>query len=154
MFVDGVESLPEGHVVVHDPIGGPIGIAAAEWLAEAGRNVALVTPDQICGRMLAMTGDLADANTRLQRSGVARELRSVLREFRNGGLLLEDIWTGAQREIPCDVLIDAGHRVAEDTLYEARPGSLRAGDAVTPRGILEAVLEGRLRAMDVENQHP
>ena len=154
MFVDGVESLPEGHFVVHDPIGGPIGIAAAEWLARAGRNVALVTPDQICGRMLAMTGDLADANTRLQRSGVARELRSILREFRNGGLLLEDIWTGAQREIPCDVLIDAGHRVAEDTLYEARPGSLRAGDAVSPRGILEAVLEGRRRAMDVENQHP
>jgi hypothetical protein len=68
-------------------------------------------------------------------------------------LLLEDIWTGVQREIPCNVLIDAGHRVAEDTLYESRPGSLRAGDAVTPRGILEAVLEGRRRAMDVENQH-
>jgi NADPH-dependent 2,4-dienoyl-CoA reductase/sulfur reductase-like enzyme len=150
MFVDGVESLPAGRVVVHDPIGGPVGIAAAEWLAGAGRDVTLVTPDPICGRMLAMTGDLADANTRLQRIGVRRELRAVLREVRNGRLLLEDVWTGEPREIPCDVLIDAGHRVADDTLYEARPGTLRAGDAVAPRGILEAVLEGRRRALDVE----
>ena len=151
MFVDGVDTLPAGRVVVYDPIGGPVGIAAAEWLASAGRNVAIVTPDPICGRMLAMTGDLADANTRLQRIGVARELRATLREVRNGQLLLEDIWTGEQREIPCDVLVDAGHRIAEDALYEARPGTLRAGDAVTPRGILEAVLEGRRRAQDVES---
>jgi hypothetical protein len=97
-----------------------------------------------------VTIDLADANTRLQRAGVARELRALLRKVGRDGVILEDVWTGEQRESRCDVLIDAGHRLAEDSLYVARPGTLRAGDAVAPRGILEAVLEGRRRALDVE----
>ena len=71
--------LPEGPVVVHDPVGGPIGVGVAEWLAGDGRPVALVTPDQIAGTLLSLTGDLADSNTRLQQAGVRRELRALLR---------------------------------------------------------------------------
>ena len=31
-------ALPDGPVVVHDPVGGPIGVGVAEWLAGAGRD--------------------------------------------------------------------------------------------------------------------
>ena len=61
--------------MVHDPVGGPAGVAMAEWLAAAGRTVTLVTPDQVAGTQLTRTGDLADANTRLQQAGVTRALR-------------------------------------------------------------------------------
>jgi 2,4-dienoyl-CoA reductase (NADPH2) len=136
-------------VVVHDPVGGPIGVGVAEWLAASGFDVALVTPDQIVGTMLSLTGDLADANTRLQRAGVRREVRARLRGVRGERAILEDVWTGVQRDLACASLVDCSHRLPEESLYLSRPGTLRAGDCVAPRGVLEAVLEGRRLAMQV-----
>jgi mycofactocin system FadH/OYE family oxidoreductase 1 len=149
LLTGGIDGLPPGPVVVHDPVGGPIGVGVAEWLAGAGLDVALVTQDQIAGTLLSLTGDLADANTRLQRAGVRRELRALLRSVDDGRAILEDVWTGEQRRISCSVVVDCGHRLPDEALYLTRPGTLRAGDAVAPRGILEAVLEGRRRALDI-----
>jgi 2,4-dienoyl-CoA reductase (NADPH2) len=149
LLAAGADALPPGEVVVHDPIGGPGAIAIAEWLAALGRSVALVTPDQIAGTLLSLTGDLAEANVRLQRAGVRRELRALLREVGGGRAVLEDIWTGERRQIACAALVDCGHRLPDETLYEARPGTARAGDCVAPRTVLEAVLEGRRRALEL-----
>jgi mycofactocin system FadH/OYE family oxidoreductase 1 len=137
------QELPDGPVVVFDPVGGPVGVAAAEALAAAGRQVSIVAPDQVIGTLLSLTGDLADANTRLQRAGVTRELRSLLREVSGGTALLEDVWTGAQRRIGCAVLVDCGHRLPDEELYSGRPGTPRAGDCVAPRTVAEAIREGR-----------
>jgi mycofactocin system FadH/OYE family oxidoreductase 1 len=145
----GPARLPDGPVVVHDPVGGPIGVGVAEWLAGEGRQVSIVTPDPIAGTLLALTGDLADANTRLQVAGVKRELRAILRGAKGGRAQLDDVWTGERREIDGAVIVDCGHRLPEETLYRARPGTPRAGDCVAPRTILEAVLEGRRRALEI-----
>ena len=150
----GADALHEGPVVVHDPVGGPIGVGVAEWLAASGRDVALVTPDQIAGTLLSLTGDLADANTRLQRAGVRRELRALVRRVDSGSVHLEDVWTGEARSVPAAVLVDCGHRLPEDALYGERPGTLRAGDCVAPRTVLEAVLEGRRRALEISGAVP
>jgi mycofactocin system FadH/OYE family oxidoreductase 1 len=144
-----------GPLVVHDPVGGPVGVAVAEWLAATGRpgrpgpRVTIVSPDQVIGTLLSLTGDLADANVRLQRAGVTRELRSLLREAGGGTALLDDVWTGAQRRIDCAVLIDCGHRLPEEELYWQRPGTCRVGDCVAPRTVHEAVLEGRRGAQGI-----
>lgn len=145
----GLDLVPSGPVVVHDPIGGPIAVGIAEWLAGSGREVSLVTPDQIAGTLLSLSGDLADANTRLARAGVRRELRARFREAADGHAQLEDVWTGEQRSIPCAVLVDCSHRVPDESLYLARPGTPRAGDCVAPRSVLEAILEGRRRALEL-----
>lgn len=149
VLVAGTDALPEGPVVVYDPVGGPIGVGVAEWLAAAGRQVSILAPDQIVGTLLSLTGDLADANTRLQRAGVTRILRSTLREIGAGTVVAEGVWTGERRDIDCAVLVDCGHRLADDALYLQRPGTPRAGDCVAPRTIHEAVLEGRRRALDI-----
>jgi 2,4-dienoyl-CoA reductase-like NADH-dependent reductase (Old Yellow Enzyme family) len=146
--------LPDGPVVVHDPVGGPIGVAVAELLAAAGRKVAFVTQDPVAGTLLSLTGDLADANVRLQRAGVTRELRSLLREVSGGTALLEDVWTGAQRRVDCAVLVDCGHRLPEETLYLARPGTPRAGDCVAPRTVAEAIREGRRLGQAAARRRP
>jgi 2,4-dienoyl-CoA reductase-like NADH-dependent reductase (Old Yellow Enzyme family) len=150
----GAGGLPDGPVVVHDPVGGPAGVAIAEWLAAGGRQVTIVTPDPVVGTQLSLTGDLADANARLQRAGVTRELRSRLRAAAGGRVLLEDVWTGARREIKCAVLVDCGHRSADESLYRPDRPAFRAGDCIAPRTVGEAVLEGRRRALDIGRGAP
>jgi len=144
-----LEALPEGRAVVFDPIGGPVGVGIAELLAATGRPTSIVTQDQIAGSQLALTGDLAEANSRLQRAGVRRELRSLLREVAGAHVLLEDRWTGEQRTVEAGFVVHCGHRLPEETLYLHRPGTSRAGDCVAPRTVLEAVLEARRTAMAI-----
>ena len=139
--------LPEGSVLVNDPTGGPIGVSVAESLAAQGREVRIVTQDPIVGTLLSLTGDLADCNTRLQRAGVMRELKALLRQVSGGVAVLEDVWTGTRRTVPAEVVVDCGHRLPNEDLYAA--GIPRAGDCVAPRTILEAVLEGRRVAQDL-----
>jgi mycofactocin system FadH/OYE family oxidoreductase 1 len=145
----GLDELPEGRAVVFDPIGGPVGVGVAELLAAQGRPTSIVTQDQVAGTQLALTGDLAEANSRLQRAGVQRELRSLLREAAGDHVLLEDRWTGEQRTVDCGFVVHCGHRLPGETLYLHRPGTLRAGDCVAPRTVLEAVLEARRTAMSI-----
>ena len=144
-----LDRLPAGRAVVFDPIGGPVGVGVAELLAANGRPASIVTQDQIAGTQLALTGDLAEANSRLQRAGVVRELRSLLRAVASDHVLLEDRWTGEQRTVDCAFVVHCGHRLPEQALYLHRPGTPRAGDCVAPRTVLEAVLEARRAALAV-----
>jgi mycofactocin system FadH/OYE family oxidoreductase 1 len=144
-----LDQLPAGRAVVFDPLGGPVGVGVAELLAANGRPASIVTQDQIAGTQLALTGDLAEANSRLQRAGVARELRSLLRAVADDHLLLEDRWTAEQRTVDCAFVVHCGHRLPEQTLYLHRPGTPRAGDCVAPRTVLEAVLEARRVALAI-----
>ena len=141
------DQLPAGRAVVFDPVGGPVGVGVAELLAANGRPTSIVTQDQIAGTQLALTGDLAEANSRLQRLGVLRELRSLLRAVAADHVLLEDRWTGEQRTVDCAFVVHCGHRLPEETLYLHRPGTPRVGDCVAPRTVLEAVLEARRAAL-------
>jgi mycofactocin system FadH/OYE family oxidoreductase 1 len=141
--------LPEGPVLVFDPMGEALGVGVAELIAARGRPTSIVTQDQIAGTKLAITGDLVDANSRLQRAGVRRELRSLLREVGDGAALLEDCWTAERRTVDCAILIHCGYRTPDDALYLAAPDTPRVGDCVAPRTVLEAVLEGRRAAMEL-----
>jgi 2,4-dienoyl-CoA reductase (NADPH2) len=142
-------ALPAGPAVIWDPIGGPIGISVAELLAP-GRWVALVTHDLITGTQLARSGDLADASTRLQLAGVTLHKRSRLVAVTATAAVVEDVFTGDVSEIEAALVIDAGHRRPEDALWRAQPELPRAGDAVAPRTLYEAVLEGRRAALALD----
>ena len=137
----GSVTLPdEGDVVVLDPIGGPIGVALAE---ELGTRAILVTQDHIAGNELARSGDLAPANVRLAQAGVRIERRTIPREVRADGVVVEDRFTGERRTIPCTAVVDCGFRLPDDPLPEA---TVQAGDCVAPRTVYEAILEGRRAA--------
>jgi 2,4-dienoyl-CoA reductase (NADPH2) len=137
-------ALPPGPVLVRDPVGDAVGVGIAEGLAAAGRPTALVTPDQVAGTQLA--GDLAPANARLERAGVVRELRSLLRGVRDGRAVLEHVWTGERRTVACAAIVDCGHRLPDDALARARPDLSRAGDCTAPRTVHAAVLDARRAA--------
>ena len=150
--LEGAE-LPDGPIVVWDPIGGPIAVSLAERLGDRG---VLVTPDHIAGNELARTGDLVAANARLLGAGVTIERRSVLRAVRAGEVELEHRFTGARRTIPAAAVVDAGFRLPDESVWDALVASgrrpLRAGDCVAPRTIHEAVLEGRRAALAVDTR--
>jgi 2,4-dienoyl-CoA reductase (NADPH2) len=147
---EGTAGLADGPVVVDDPVGGPIGIGVAEWLAAAGdRPVTLVSPDPVAGTLLSRSGDLADANVRLQRAGVARQLRARITLVSGGSVHGVDGWTGETFRLPAALLVDCGHRLPDDELYRSLgdPTVPRVGDCVAPRTVHEAVLEGRRAAL-------
>ena len=149
-LLDGL-TAPEGPLAIWDPIGGPIAISVAELLRQQGREVSLITPDQIAGNELARTGDLAPANVRLLSAGVVLERRSLLRRVGASEVEVEDRFTGQRRVIAAAALIDAGYRLPDDELWRTTGRRLaRAGDAVAPRTALEAILEGRRVASDLE----
>jgi mycofactocin system FadH/OYE family oxidoreductase 1 len=177
LLMSGPGRLPPGPVVIDDPVGDQVGVGVAEWLAGGTDHaVSIVSPDPVAGTLLARTGDLADANVRLQRAGVTRLLHSRVRAIDLGDpdlgdadlgdpdlgdaelgrgvpghVEVEDVWTGERTRLPAASLVDCGHRLAEDSLYRqiGDPRLLRAGDCVAPRSILEAVLEGRRVAFQV-----
>ncbi|GAA0249807.1 mycofactocin system FadH/OYE family oxidoreductase 1 [Cryptosporangium japonicum] len=135
---------PAGPVVVNDPVGGPVGVGVAEFLAATGATVHVVTPDSVLG---ARTPELADANFRLEALGVRRELRTRIHAVRAGEAELEHVWTGARRTVACAAIVDCGHRLPDETFATVEPATtVRAGDCVAPRTLLEAVLEGRRAA--------
>ncbi len=153
------ERLPGAPVpaaaVVSDPVGGPVGVGVAELLAGFGSAVTLVTPDFVAGEQLARSGDLAPANVRLARAGVEVAIHSLVRSVSAQAVTIEDRFSGRRRVVPGALLVDAGHRLADDALWRAclasagrKPDRLwLAGDAVAPRTIHEAVLEGRWAAL-------
>ncbi len=146
-------TLPDGTAVVWDPIGGPVGVAVAEMLAARGRSVVVVTPDPVVGTQLGRTGDLADANGRLQRAGVVRYLRSRIVGLSAGRVELEHVHTGARDVVRADAVVDCGHRVPDESVSVdgTGPGGELAsakrrfavGDRIAPRTVAEAIREGR-----------
>ncbi|MFD6056684.1 mycofactocin system FadH/OYE family oxidoreductase 1 [Rhodococcus wratislaviensis] len=151
----GAADLPDGGTptegphVVFDPVGGPVGVAVAERLAAQGRDVSIVTQDSVAGSRLGMTGDLADANTRLQRAGVTRHLDCRIVSIGDEGMRIRNRYTADESVVPCAVLIDCSHRLPDDTLGSSHRDAVRVGDCVAPRTLLEAVREGRIEALAV-----
>ena len=136
--------LPAGPVALWDPIGRSVAVSLAERLA-ALQSVILITPDLIVGNHLAGTGDLAGVNARLAQAGVRLLKRSILLRVEPGLVTIEDRFDGRKTIIEAQAMIDCGYRTP---LEEAeKSGTMRAGDAVAPRSIYEAVLEGRRAAL-------
>lgn len=141
----GRATLPDtGPIVIIDPIGGPIGVALAE---ELGGRAVLVTPDNIAGNELSRTGDLAPANVRLAQCGVTVVKRAVVRSVEGDSagaqVRIQDRFSGEVRTIDCAAVVDAGFRLPFESIEGAHHV---VGDAVAPRTILEAILEGRRAA--------
>ncbi|MFC7449104.1 mycofactocin system FadH/OYE family oxidoreductase 1 [Rhodococcus daqingensis] len=143
--------LPDGPILVFDPVGGPVGIAVAERLAARGHEVSIATPDQVVGVQLGMTGDLSSADVRLQRAGITRHLSVTVRAIGADGVVLENVYTGERRAQAAAALIDCSHRIPDESLFLQRPTAIRIGDCVAPRTAAEAIREGRAAAVAISS---
>ena len=111
----------------------------------------LVTPDHIAGNELTRTGDLAPANVRLQQPASGSSAVRSCAEVRAGEVEVEDRFSGERVEPAGRRASSTAGTACPTTRLARRPGRShrRAGDAVAPRTIYEAVLEGRRAALDL-----
>ncbi len=142
-----------GPALVADWGGGWEGLDATERLAGAGVPVTLACAGLIPGETLHQyQRNLYLA--RLDALGVTilhhHELSAA-----NGEVVLAHVFSGRQRPLPAiGTLVLAQGRVPADELWEqleAQPGSVRAGDVLSPRTLEEAVLEGTRSIADAGN---
>lgn len=136
-----------GKAVVLDAVGDQMGMGVAEWLADRGWRVEVVTADMFVGQRLTATQELAPWHQRAAAKGIAFHPiveAETLAERRVVGI---DVFARTPVHIDdVDLVVDVVHEVPDEDLYfalkEAGQRVFRVGDCVAPRAIGQAILEG------------
>jgi len=139
---------PVGKKVLYiDESGGREGASTVEFLADQGKEIEMVTSDPFIGVELAPIGELNLMRQRLLQKGVVFTQEVQVEEIGPDKVIAREIYSN--RVITFEghdtVVVDAGN-VTNDSLYHQLKGKIpevyRVGDAVAPRGIEMAILEG------------
>jgi mycofactocin system FadH/OYE family oxidoreductase 2 len=140
---------PVGKKVLYiDESGGRQGASTVEFLADQGKKIEMVTSDPFIGVELAPIGELNLMRQRLLQKGVVFIQEVQVEEINPDKVTAREIYSN--RIITFEghdtVVVDAGN-VARDSLYQQLKGKVpelyRVGDAVAPRSIEMAILEGK-----------
>lgn len=133
-------------VVVVDDNGDYLPLGLARLLAESGRQVTVVTSDAMAGRKLEATLDWPWIMPRVVAAGVQIRTSTFVERIGAGEVELRSALGGAPEVIAADTVVLCMMRESEDSLYrqlQSRGVAVRRiGDAVAPREVDDAVLEG------------
>jgi 2,4-dienoyl-CoA reductase (NADPH2) len=140
-------AAPAGAVVVVDEVGFHQATSVAEWLADRGCAVTVITPGMVVGQDLGITLDLEHWNTRAAAKGIVQLTDLVpMGSSAGDGLTALHHPTGDERRLACDWVVLAVPQQPNEELYFellARvPDVHRVGDCVAPRRAHAAVIEG------------
>jgi len=151
--------LVNGNVVIYDDDHYYMGGVLAEFLAEYGCKVTLVTPAPFVSYWSQFTLEQERIQYKLMRLGVNLYPQHVLSEIENDCVRLSNTISGDLIELPRDGLVLASDRSPNDSLYESlkqafdegKLQSLRIiGDAEAPNIIAQAVFAGHLAAREFD----
>jgi mycofactocin system FadH/OYE family oxidoreductase 2 len=136
-----------GRAVVLDTLGDQVGMAVAEWLAERGWQVEVVTRDMFVGQRLTASLELTAWNQRAAARGIVLRPQFDAREVTERGVIGVDPFGGGELRIEdLDLMVDVSPETPDESLYFALKENglrvLRAGDCVAPRYLSHAILEG------------
>ncbi|MEE9248612.1 MAG: FAD-dependent oxidoreductase [Dehalococcoidia bacterium] len=134
------------NVLVLDQDGHNQGPAVAEHLAEQGRKVEIVSD-------LFTIGEDIDLFTkplvykRLLTRGITLSPNTAVKEIREERVILKNVYSEEERIVDgVSTIVYAGLRKAQDSLYNQLKGRVSqlilVGDAMAPRKIHDAILEG------------
>ena len=150
-----------GTWVIYDDDHYYMGGVLAEWLAEQGLRVSLVTPAPLVSYWSQFTLEQERIQHRLMRLGVKLYPQHILGEIENGCVRLINTISGEGSELPRDGVLLVTDRISADALYYAlkpareagRLDSLRLiGDAEAPNIIAQAVFSGHLAAREFDEE--
>ena len=136
-----------GNAVVLDAIGDYVAMGVAEWLAERGWQVSVVSADMFIGQRLAATLDLTPWNQRATAKGIALRPQIEVERVADRTVAGVDPFDRSPIRIDdVDLAVRVDHEVPEEDLYTTLKAAgrrvFRAGDCVAPRSLGQAILEG------------
>jgi 2,4-dienoyl-CoA reductase-like NADH-dependent reductase (Old Yellow Enzyme family)/thioredoxin reductase len=139
-------------VVVLDELGSYEAQLTAEFIANLGRNVTLVTPHSMPGAKLDGTSR-AEYQSRLRGLGLRNQLNTMVEEIDGHTVRGSEFVNGDAFEKYADTIVLAMDKAANDDLYRLLHGDLPevyvVGDAVAPRTITQAIYEGNKVAISI-----
>jgi 2,4-dienoyl-CoA reductase (NADPH2) len=135
------------NVLIVDTLGFHEATSTAEFLAELGCRVEVITQTLYVGQDLGVTLDLEHWYRRARKLGVKTTPDHTVLWLEPGKANVIHNYTGQQRAIEgLDAIVLAVPRRADDGLYKALKGRVRElhriGDAVAPRRAHAAIIEG------------
>ncbi|WP_122077148.1 FAD-dependent oxidoreductase [Pseudophaeobacter sp. EL27] len=141
------------HVVVLDEGGNWRGCGTAWYLAEAGYQVTLVTPDALVGKELQRSSTDFALRKALATAGVRFITDAVIAHWGGQGAEVLSLLTGVRDQIMASDLVMATVNQAEmslrDELLSLGVAPQLIGDANAPRLAAQAVHEGRACALSL-----
>ncbi len=138
-------------VVLIDETGYTIGPKTADFLAERGSHVEIVTQQYALGETIGTTLRAA-LLARLLRAGVVITPMTAAMRIEPGSVRVRHVLTDEERDIPADVVVVSAGGVGNDALYQgfaarlaelgdARPVHI-IGDAFAPQQLRHAIAQG------------
>ncbi len=140
-------------VVVLDEGGNWRGCGTAWHLAEAGRQVTIVTPDPMVGKELQRTAADYPLRRRLAGLGVSFVTETAILAWTGEGAHTVSLLDGSERDIAADSMVLSTVNRAEDGLMRELETfdihCVAVGDCVAPRQAAYAIHEGRKAALEL-----
>lgn len=137
-----------GKAVLLDVIGDQVGMGVAEWLADRGWQVEVVTSDMFVGQRLTASMELTPWNQRACARGITFRPQIDVHRVTGRTLIGSDHFQH-DKEIrieDIDLVVSVTYEVPNEDLYFALKQAgirvYRAGDCVAPRYMSQAILEG------------
>jgi 2,4-dienoyl-CoA reductase-like NADH-dependent reductase (Old Yellow Enzyme family) len=134
-----------GKAVVLDAIGDQVGMGVAEWLADHGWQVEVVTGDMFVGQRLTASLELTAWNQRACAKGITLRPQVNVERVTGRTVIGVDHFDPVHIE-DTDLVVAVAHEVPNEDLYfalkQAGQRVFRAGDCVAPRTMSQAILEG------------
>jgi len=138
-------------VALVDLVGFHQATSTAEWLAQRGHRVELLTPTLTAGQDLGLTLDLENWHRRVLALGLRTFTSVAPLGYEADSVQAVEAYSGRMVEFgPYDTIVVANHGRPDDQLYFALKGSLevhRAGDCLAPRRAGDAINEGHRVAL-------
>jgi dimethylamine/trimethylamine dehydrogenase len=152
----------EGPIVVFDFDNYYMGSLVAEHLARGAGRVTYATPAGHVSAWAVMTNEQPQVHRALAAAGVEVLTLSRVTALADGEATVANLFSGAERRLPCRSLVIVGVRRASDALYQtlrAREDEVesagiisvdRIGDALAPGAIVHAVHSAHRYARELD----
>jgi dimethylamine/trimethylamine dehydrogenase len=148
---------PDGPVVVYDDDHYYMGGVIAELLRRTGLEVTLVTPANEVSSWTELTEEQHRIQGRILGLGIALLTGTSLSEVTDGGVTVQSIYTGEERDLETAAVVMVTSREPVDDLYHVLVDEVpvtRIGDCLAPATIAAAVYSGHRYARELDTEVP